>query len=293
MLARARSLDTFLPPAEGRLAPVMERGTGRAVIAFRATERGTGLADLYQKAPLRVLRPRGERGFPATAVLVTTSGGLAGGDRLDVEVSCRAGAEATVTTQAAEKVYRSLGPDVTVDARFDVADGATLEWLPQETILFDRARLVRSTELGLAGSARLHACDMLTFGRIARGERFATGRLFDRWRIRRDGRLVWADALRLDGDVAGLIDRPFGFAGAEAMATQIYAGPAAAELLAALRERLAAAGCRSASGLVNGLLLTRLLGAAAAVRSALAGAIGLVRSLALGLPDAPPRVWAC
>ena len=139
------------------------------MFAHRGTTR---LARLFQKAPLRVLMPRPAPGEPPCAVLLNTSGGIVGGDALQVEVRLEAGAAAVVTSQAAEKAYRSAGADATLDVALDLADGAWLEWLPQETILFDGARLRRRLRVDAAAQARLLAIDMLVFGRRARGERF-------------------------------------------------------------------------------------------------------------------------
>ena len=293
MLARARALDRLKAPPDVLRPQTLERGNGRASLHLHRCDGATRLAGLYQKAPLRLLFPRGERGFPMTAVLVTTSGGIAGGDRLAVEIDCAAGSEATLVGQAAEKLYRSTGADAGISTALSVAAGARLEWLPQETILFDRARLVRQTDIALAGDARLLAVDQLTFGRLARGERFAEGRLLDRWRVRIDGRLAWVEQLRLDGDVAGRLDRRFGFAGAEASAMLLFRGPEADGLLPQVRDAMTDGNCRAGAGLVNGLLLARLLGPATAVRNLLARLVGLLRAAAFGLPAAAPRVWAC
>jgi len=293
MLALARPGDCSLPPADLRRLPVLERGDGRAELRFFRRRGRTVLGPLYQRAPLRVLFPREPNGFAETAVLVTTSGGIAGGDRFALSVDCADGAEATVTQQAAEKVYRSTGAAAAVAAEIAVGAGARLEWLPQETILFDGARLQRRADIRLAEDASLLACDMLTFGRGARGERFAAGHFLDRWQVRRGGRLAWVDALALDGNPAARLDARFGLGGAAAMGTVLYGAPRAAELLEAARNALADAACRAGAGLVNGLLLARLLGGAAEVRQALARCLGTLRQLAFGLPAALPRVWSC
>jgi urease accessory protein len=123
-----------------------------------------------------------------------------------------------------------------------VGENARCEWLPQETILFEGARLSRRLDIALAPGARLLAAEMLVFGRAARGERFRHGSLHDAWRIRRDGRLIWADALNL-AEPAAALDRRFVLDGAGAMATLLLAAPDAAEHRAAARD-LAACGAR-------------------------------------------------
>jgi len=146
--------------------------------------------------------------FPGTptdeleAVLVNTAGGIAGGDRLEIAFAAGPGARLVVTGAAAEKIYRSLGSDASVRIKLDVARGAALAWLPQETILFDRARVTRSIDVDLAADARLILAEAVIFGRSGMGERVERGLLLDRWRVRRDGKLLFADALRLDGAIA-------------------------------------------------------------------------------------------
>ena len=266
--------------------PRLQRGDGAAEIVF-GRER---LARLYQRTPCRVLFPLPEPGDLPIAALLTTSGGLAGGDRLSLGVTLEDGARAVITTAAAEKVYRSLGPDATVTVSLAAGDGAWLEWLPQETILFDGARLVRRIAADLAPGARLLAAETLVFGRAARGERFTRGLLHESWRLRRGGTLVWADALRLEDDVARRLASPAGFGGALALATALYVGEDAAALLPAARA-LAEAG-EGAATLVNGVLLARFLGPRPEmVRRALTRYVAGLRHAASGLPAALPRLW--
>ncbi|MFN8927410.1 MAG: urease accessory protein UreD, partial [Rhodospirillales bacterium] len=132
-----------------------------------------------------MLFPTPAKGDPTTAVVATTSGGIVGGDRMAVTATAGDGARALVTMQAAEKVYRSAGPDATVDVRLSAGVGAWLEWLPQETILFEGARLRRTTRVDLAADACALAGEMIVLGRIARGERLATGLVRDAGEVRR------------------------------------------------------------------------------------------------------------
>jgi urease accessory protein len=274
--------------APSPFVPALERGHGVAEIGFaRAPGGATMLAHLHQETPCRVLFPRPEPDEPPLAALLTTSGGLAGGDTVRIETAWHSGAAATITTAAAEKIYRSLGPDTRVSITLRLADGAWGEWLPQETILFDGARLLRRCRLDLAPTARLLACEILVFGRGARGERLTCGRLFDTWSLRRDDRLLWADALALDGDIRARLDDPHAFAGAASLATALYYGPEAAQLLPEAR-----ALADGAASLVGGVLLARFLGKdAAAVRRALADCLcGLRRALGRGAHL--PRLWS-
>jgi urease accessory protein len=267
-------------------SPRLERGDGAAEIVFGRN----GLVRLYQRTPCRVLFPAPEPGDLAIAALLTTSGGLAGGDRLRLSLRVEAGACVLATTAAAEKVYRSLGPSAEIEVALAVEEQGWLEWLPQETILFDRARLRRRIDVALALEARLIAAEMLTFGRAARGEHFAQGLLHESWRVRVSGRLLWADALRLDGDVAAELAAPFGFGSAGALATAIYVGADAADHLPSARTLAEAEG--GAASLVNGILVARFFAPRAdAVRRALTRYLCELRHLAGNLPAALPRLW--
>jgi urease accessory protein len=164
--------------------PSSTQGSARLAFVRRGT---TQLAELFQQAPLRVLRPRVRPGEPPCAVLVNTSGGIVGGDVLRVAARLEAGASAVITSQAAEKAYRSAGRDARFAVDLALAERTWLEWLPQETILFDGARLRRSLRVDLDPGAALLAADMLVFGRPARGETYARGLLRDRIELRVGG----------------------------------------------------------------------------------------------------------
>ena len=271
-----------------------QRAAGALELGFAPGPGGrmARLRHLFQAAPLRALFPRPEPGDPPLAALVNTAGGLAGGDALRVAVEAGGGATATITTPAAEKVYRSLGPEAAVEAELRVGAGSTLEWIPQETILFDGARLRRRHSAHLGGGARLLAAETLVFGRVAHGERLRAGRLHDAWRLHRRGALVWADAMRLEGDIAAHLSDRFAFGGAEALGMVVLAAPGAAAHLPLLRG-LAGGGLAAggATALRSGLLLARWLGGAQGVRAAVEGAVVALRAAALGLPPRPPRLW--
>jgi len=175
-----------------------------------------------EDGPLRVRFPE-TGGNGLEAMIVNTAGGIAGGDRHRIEISASRQARLTVTTAAAEKVYRSLEPNSEIDIRLSVADGARVCWLPQETILFDRARLRRSFEVDLDADASVVMAEAIVFGRAAMGEAVEQGSLTDRWRVRRDGRLIYADTLQLDGPVSKRLAEPALARGAIAMATVIAA----------------------------------------------------------------------
>jgi urease accessory protein len=263
-------------------------GVARFVFAHRGTTR---LARLFQKAPLRVFVPRTAPGELPCAVLLNTSGGIVGGDALQVAVRLEAGAAAVITSQAAEKAYRSAGADATLDVDLDLGDRTWLEWLPQETILFDGARLRRRLRVDASAQARLVAADMLVFGRRARGERFQRGFVYDRWEVRIGRRLAWADALRLAPEPGALLDAPFGFASAGAAATAIYVAPDAADRLDLARALLDQQKVRSGATCVGPVLVLRWLGQdPAAVRAAVQQFCARFRHAVAGLPEGVPLI---
>ncbi|HYB11084.1 MAG TPA: urease accessory protein UreD [Alphaproteobacteria bacterium] len=286
--------EVFLARTAAALDTQFERAHGVAEIAFAADRlRGASrLAHLYQKTPCRVLFPRQETGDPVTAVLLTTSGGLTGGDSVRVAVDVREGAAATVTTQAAEKIYRSLGSAAEIDVTLKVGEGAWLEWLPQETILFDRAHLVRRNNVDVAAGGRFLGVEIVVFGRTARGERFTSGKLHDAWRVRYDSKLVWADGLHLEGDVGRVFQCKAGFDGAVACVTMLYVAEGAATLLETARALLEGAVSRAGATVVNGILILRMFGPDARhLRRDVVRFCARFRALAAGLPSRLPRVW--
>lgn len=261
--------------------------TGGVEIGFAGEGERTRLAHLWQAAPLRVLFPD-EAGEPLpTAAIVNTGGGIVGGDRLRLAVDVAARGQARVIQSAAEKVYRSKGPEARVATTLTIGAGAWLEWLPQETILFDGARLRRHLNIEIAPGGRLLAAEMLIFGRLARGERFERGLLHDAWEIREAGRLIWADALHLAEPGAALA-RVSAFAGATTVATLVYCGPDAAAQVTGVRAVAAQAGVT----LLGSLLLARWVDRSPAqVRRQLAAAVIALRVAAGQLPAALPRLW--
>jgi urease accessory protein len=269
---------------------------GIAEIGFVAREGRARLSHLYQTDPLRVLFPDAPPGELPVAVLLTTSGGLVGGDRLTIDVDIGSGAAVHVTAQAAEKIYRSNGPDTALDIALRIGASARLEYLPPETILFDGARLRRRAVVALASDAVLLAGEILVFGRIASGERMASGLVHDAWELRRDGRLIWADSFHLADDSLGsLLNKsadPSCLDGATACATLFLAAPDAAAFLAGARESIAASGVRGGATMVSGVLVARLLGTdAAALRGAYVRLAGHLRQAQAGLPAAMPGLW--
>jgi urease accessory protein len=285
-----------------------QRADGGVDALFAARDGRARVASLRQSAPLRLLMPEPEPDEWTTAAFLNTGGGLAGGDRVQVALRLDEGAGLTAATAAAEKIYRSMGEPTRIRAALRLAAGAAMAWLPQETILFDGASLDRALDVSLAADARLLAAETLVFGRAAHGEAVQRLRLREHWRVRVDGRLVWADALRLDD--AAALGAPLGFGGADAFATLLCVAPDAPSLLPRLREALPGAPLREAlpgaplrealpgaplrAGATvpaPGVLLARVLGEAGAVRAALAAVLPLLRGALLGQPARLPRLW--
>jgi urease accessory protein len=226
------------------------------------------------------------RGGAPEGVLINTAGGLVSGDRLSVEARLGPGAELVLTSAAAEKVYRSTGSETRVETRFTIGAGARLEWLPQETILFDRCRFRRTIEVELHLDGAALILEATVFGRQASGETLRHGSVADRWRVRRGGRLIYADALRFEGHVAAILDRPAVAAGRPALATMLYVAPDAPARLDAARENLAACASECGASAWNGLLLVRWLAPdVATLRRDLARFMTAFRGRPL------PRVW--
>jgi urease accessory protein len=268
-------------------APSHQRAQGRAELTLEAAAAGARLRHLYQSAPLRILFPDSDPDEPSTGALVNVAGGLAGGDRIDTRLVLRPRARFTATSASAEKIYRSLGAETEISCTITVEDEACCEWLPQETILFDDSRLARRLDIDLAPGARLLAAEMLVFGRAARGERFRHGMVRDRWRLRRGGRLVWAESLSLQDPPDAVLNDRFAMGGAGAMATLLLAAPDAARHRDAARDLANG----TASLLAPDLLLARWLGEAGAVRAGLGAAIMRLRADAFGHPARLPRLW--
>jgi urease accessory protein len=260
------------------------RAHGRVAVALAAASGGVRRTASREEGSLRVRLPGACADAPE-AVLVNTSGGIAGGDHFTVDLALEAGARLVVTTASAEKVYRSHGPDARVDVTATAADGAELTWLPQETILFDRARLARTITVSLAPSATLLLAETVVFGRAAMGETVREGSFADRWRIHRDSRLIFAENFRVDGAVSERLGQAAVAGGRTALGT-VLAAPgddAAAEAV-----RAAAGTFRGEVGVSawNGIALARLAAHdGAALRHDLVVLLSALGRRAL------PRIW--
>jgi urease accessory protein len=234
------------------------RAMGRIALSVAAAFGQSRRARVHEAGSLRVRFPNAADAARLEAVVVNTAGGMAGGDRFDIAVEVGANARLCLTSAAAEKVYRSLGPDTQVGLKLAAGPGAALAWLPQETILFDQARLRRTIDLDLARDASALLAEGIVFGRSAMGEAVTCGHMFDRWRVRVGGELVFAETTRLDGDIAQCLSETAVAAKGAAVASvlKLPGDEASAEVIRAMqRDFMGDVGVSA----WNGLALARLV----------------------------------
>jgi urease accessory protein len=275
-------------PSRASPVPLFVRATGGVRLSFARDGAGASrIADWHESGGYRARFPT-RHDTIAEAVLINTGGGMTGGDALRQEITVGERAHAVVTSQAAEKIYRSDGPVTSITTDLAVAPGATLAWVPQETILFDRAYLSRRLTAEMAADATLIAAETMYFGRAAMGEGLREGSWRDSWRIRRAGRLVFAEDVRLEGDLAAALARRAVADGARAVSTILLVAPDAAARLEPLRALTLPEGAAHASSHVDGCLVTRVLAREAAP---LREAVAMILTHHLNAPL--PRSWQC
>lgn len=280
-------------PASAVTPGTLQRSSGRVELAFKRRGPGTALAHLHQTGCGKARLPRPATAGHAEAVVINLAGGLTGGDRLDWQVTWHEGATATVSGQAAEKIYRAPGTSTAlIETRLDVAPEATAFWLPQETILFDRARLCRKNRFSVAQGGRLLAVEATIMGRQAMGETVTTGLFDEGFEVRYADRLLLADRQRFRGRIERLLAHPAIGHGARALVSILYVGEAAADRLAAVREALAKSPAAATVPDPNLLLVRWLAPSPTGLRDQLTTALFALQH-ALGLPRQLPRVWSC
>ena len=211
--------------------------------------------ELHESGSLRVRFPSPED-HGLSAVFVNTAGGVAGGDAFGIDISVGESARLTVTTAAAEKIYRSHGPASQLDIALTVEAGAHLAWMPQETILFDQVRVERRIDIDLAETASLVLCEIVVFGRAAMGETIKQGSFTDRWRLRRGGKLVFAETIRLGGGIGAMLGKRAVANGGVAIGTALIV-PGDEALLERVREASDAYGGEVGISAWNGFALAR------------------------------------
>ena len=255
------------------------------MVSLKRRASASVLDGLRQVGCLKARFPRSDDWL--NVVTLNTSGGIAGGDALTSLFTVGAGARATIASQAAERFYRAL-PDsepARVDTCISVAPGGAAEWLPQEAILFDRCSVRRRLRVDLAEDAWFLAVESLVFGRAAMGEMVERGSLRDTVEVRRSGRLLLRDSIRLNGAIAAALQRPAIANGARAVATVVHVAPDAEAMLGLVR----AASPMCGASAWDGMLIARLLAAdGASLRAAVTDILQVARK---GRPL--PRVWQC
>ena len=260
------------------------RAQGSVTFDVHLVEAVTRRRHLHESGSLRVRFPSPEA-EGLSAVFVNTAGGVAGGDRFDIDIAAGEGARLTLTTAAAEKIYRAESSPAQLNISLKAAAGAHLGWLPQETILFDRARVSRRIEIDLTESASLLLCEIVVFGRAAMGERMLQGEFIDRWRIRRGGRLVFAETIRLDGDIGAKLAQPAIAKGGVAIGTALIV-PGDEALVENIRALSETFGGEVGISAWNGFAMARFCAQdAARLRADMMAVLGRASGSAL------PRLW--
>src|SRR5580692_5875952 len=272
----------------------LQRADGYCRIVLSGSETGTRIEDVFERSPIRVMFPRNGHSVMEEAVLINTAGGIAGGDRLECSVAALPGASMAVTSQAAEKVYRALNEPARIKTSLKAHKSARLAWLPQETITFNWARLHRTTEIDLFSGSELLALEWLVLGRAAHGEVVVGGSITDSWRVKRDGRLIWADSFRITDEIFQHLHRKALLSDCQAIATLIYFGPHLDRRLEFLREIIPSLGCNCAATLLSGLIVVRF---AAKESSDLKLALrSFLQQFGPELGSGPfqvPKMWSC
>lgn len=260
------------------------RAVGAVKFDVHLKDGATRRRELHEEGSLRVRFPSPEQ-KGLSAVFVNTAGGIAGGDRFDIDIAAGEGAHLTVTTAAAEKIYRSHGPDAQVNIALRAGANARLAWLPQETILFDQARVARRIDIDLSQSASLLLCEIVVFGRAAMGEVMTRGSFTDRWRMRIGGKLAFAETVRLDGDIAGKLATRAIANGSVAIGTALIV-PGDESIVERIRELSEAFGAEVGVSAWNGFAMARFCAQdAARLRADMMKVLGCVSPLGL------PRLW--
>jgi urease accessory protein len=272
----------------------LQRADGCGRLVLSSSETGTQIDDIFERSPTRIMFPRTGHCPVAEAVIINTGGGVAGGDRLECSVTALPGASIAVTSQAAEKVYRALHDPARVTTRLKARESARLAWLPQETIIFNGARLHRMTEIELFSGAELLALEWLVLGRAAHGEIMVAGSVLDGWRVKKDGRLIWADSFRINEEIFPRLRQKALLSNCSAIATLIYFGPDLDKRLDCLREILSSLACNCAATFVSGLIVARFAAEQSSdLKLVLRSFLQQFESVVGRGPFRVPKMWSC
>ena len=264
--------------------PAYVRAVGELRADFQAIGDRTHAMNVFETGGLRLRFPKVPRG--CEGVIINTGGGVAGGDKSSYDFDIGPAADVTFTTQSAEKIYRAQSDPAEIAVSMRIGAGAQVEWLPQETILFDGAKLARRLDIDLEEDSRLTLLESVVFGRLASGELDLAGSFRDRWRVRRSRRLLFAEDMRIDGDMTGMLDRPAAGNGARSSATFLHLAPDAENRIEGIRAALANAPCEWGASAWNGMAVVRLLSPSPEKLRA-----GIVTLLHSQRGRDAPRVW--
>ena len=257
----------------------MQRARGRGRLRFDKNL----LCDLHQSGCLKLMLPRNHAHFP-DAVMINTAGGLTGGDQLALDVELTRGSELRVATQTAERIYASTGDTARQSLTFKLSSDCSLDWLAQETILYNGGRIAREINVDMHRGASLLIVEPIVLGRLAMGEAVKTGMLKDRWRIERDGALCFADDMRLSDFQA--LAQSASLGGATALATLLFVDPNACSKISQLRDEAVHSEVETGISAWNDQLVMRCLSQdPRAMRHVLMRAIEILRGRDC------PRVW--
>lgn len=275
------------PPKHASAALGSLRASGLVALDCAFADGRTRIVDMTEAGGYRLKFPdRG--GHALDAAVLNTGGGVAGGDRVRIAVNARENADVAISTATAERIYRSPEPVTEIDISLHAAQGARIRWLPQPSILFSGARLMRRIDADISATTKLLIAEATVFGRTESGEIMGPGLFRESWRIRRDGRLIFAEETKLDGHVGQRLARPAVSAGASVVMLLLYTAPDAEDLREPLRAALRGFSTELGVSAWRGMLVLRLLA------HRMEDAQRIVRLASELLTRSPaPSVWQC
>jgi urease accessory protein len=272
----------------------LERADGVGRVVLRGSGQATRIIDVFQSSPVRVMFPRVTGCAVEEAVLINTGGGIAGGDQLKYWITALDESSITVSSQAAEKVYGALDEPARIETKLKVSGAAKLAWLPQETIIFDKARILRNTEIEVSSGAEALALEWIVLGRSACGEQIVNGQIADSWRVKKDGRLIWADCFRCVDETYPHLYKKALLSSFKAIGTLVYCGYDLNDRVESIRSVAPSLPCLCAATQTNGVMIVRLAAPAALeLRLALQRVLEQFRRDTRPGPFRVPRMWSC
>ena len=268
---------------EAEILPKLQRASGRIELGFIFKNNLHSLSHLHQSGCLKALIPKNYSTVP-DVVLVNTSGGITGGDKLQIQAGVHQKAHVCITSQTAERVYKSSQGMGEIEVELNLSENSKLDWIPQETILFDKSAVQRSIKVNMSNNSYLFMVESIILGRKAMGENVTNNLFVDRWQILRDNKPTYLEALKLSNanELSGLAT----LGKNKALATLLYVAPDSEERLQQMRELLAKYDSLGAATAWDGKLIVRLIAESPQfLRSALIDIITQFRKMSL------PRVW--